>query len=82
MMERFKIFFERPIKGQKTVLRAIAREWGFSIDEFGSNYIIIRNELAPTNKDEIFGCFDSEVSDIGLGVAINYVKQIKRLKET
>ena len=49
------------------------------ITQYGDSYVIIRNEYEPSNEDEVFGVFDSNVSDIGLGIMRNSVEEVARI---
>jgi len=52
-MERFKVTFDKSIGKQHKLLRDIAeQEGGYTIEKFGPDYIIIRNDLEPSNEDE------------------------------
>ena len=79
-MEEYKVTFGKPITRQKNLLRRIAEEeGGYVITQYGDSYVIIRNEYEPSNEDEVFGVFDSNVSDIGLGIMRNSVEEVTRI---
>ena len=72
----FGITLNKPIKGQQRLISRIARNEGLELVDSTHDAFVVRDRSSKLTEDEVWSIFDTELSDIGLGISRNSVKSV------
>lgn len=79
MRKMWGVVLAKPFRGHKRSIYAIAHDNGWSVIDTYYDSFVVRDESGEATADDIFGAFDSELSDIGLGVMLNRVVKVEEV---